>query len=139
VTVSFTKFIFQLVALACDWVNYVGRTDIVRFALDCLAVITLSPQAQLELCEQVNLPPSLTEESGIRLVQLLFYFDLSVQCTHCMGPSIRTSAQTREKIDPLPLVRKISALAQPPLIRADTLKISKNLQFFASKIADVRI
>ena len=59
-------------ALACDWVNYVGRADIVKFALDCLAVVTLSHQAQLELCDFVNLPPNLTEETGIRLVETPF-------------------------------------------------------------------
>jgi len=46
-----------------------------------------------------------------------------------------------EKIDPLSLVHNMSALAQLslPLVRADTPQISKNLQFFASKSADVRI
>jgi len=42
---------------------------------------------------------------------------------------------------PLPLVRKMFALAQPPssLVRADTPKISKNLKVFAPKSVDVRI
>jgi len=57
-----------------------------------------------------------------------------------------------QKFDPSPLICKMSALAyvlvravradtctQNVLVRADTRYISKNLKFFASKSAEVRI
>jgi len=55
-----------------------------------------------------------------------------------MGPSIKQICTKSRKIDPLPFVRKMSALDKPPspLVHADTPKISK---VFVPKSVDVRM
>ncbi|CAK8675992.1 unnamed protein product [Clavelina lepadiformis] len=64
------SLLLRLIALACDWTNYWewGKAEVVRFALDCLVVVSLSREAQLVLCNPVSLPSSFTEETGISIV-----------------------------------------------------------------------
>eukprot|EP00066_Takifugu_rubripes_P030091 XP_011619357.1 PREDICTED: protein VPRBP-like [Takifugu rubripes] len=45
----------QLISAACDWRNYYGRNDTVRYALDLLAILMLLPKVQLVLAATVEI------------------------------------------------------------------------------------
>ena len=46
--------IFQIIANAYDW-TFAGRSEMVRSALDVLAVFAIMPKAQLQFCDRVEL------------------------------------------------------------------------------------
>ena len=46
---------FQVIAIAFDW-TFPGRAEMVKSALDVLAICSISPRAQLNFCERVELP-----------------------------------------------------------------------------------
>ncbi|XP_054751172.2 DDB1- and CUL4-associated factor 1-like [Lytechinus pictus] len=48
--------LLQIIALASVWKNYSARSEVVKAALDVLAVVTVTNRGQLQLCEQVLLP-----------------------------------------------------------------------------------
>ncbi|XP_022098805.1 DDB1- and CUL4-associated factor 1-like isoform X2 [Acanthaster planci] len=54
------KLLLQIIAMANDWKSYSGRADAIRAALDVIAVITVTTKGQLQLCEQVELPDSVS-------------------------------------------------------------------------------
>ena len=56
----------QVVALASGWTNCTFRCETVRSALDCLAIVTITTKAQLQLKERIQLPDEQLDESGIR-------------------------------------------------------------------------
>ena len=45
---------FQVIANAYDW-TFTGRSEMVRSALEVLAICSISPKAQSQFCEQVEL------------------------------------------------------------------------------------
>ncbi|XP_043978236.1 DDB1- and CUL4-associated factor 1-like isoform X3 [Gambusia affinis] len=51
---SCIPLMLQLISAACDWKTYYGRSDIVRFALDILAILTVVPKVQLVLADTVE-------------------------------------------------------------------------------------
>uniref|UniRef100_A0A672Z914 DDB1- and CUL4-associated factor 1 n=1 Tax=Sphaeramia orbicularis TaxID=375764 RepID=A0A672Z914_9TELE len=51
---SCVPLILQLISTACDWRNYYGRSDTVRYALDILAMLTVVPKVQLMLADTVD-------------------------------------------------------------------------------------
>ncbi|XP_023181303.1 DDB1- and CUL4-associated factor 1-like isoform X2 [Xiphophorus maculatus] len=51
---SCIPLMLQLISAACDWKTYYGRSDIVRFALDILAILTVVPKVQLVLTDTVE-------------------------------------------------------------------------------------
>uniref|UniRef100_H2Z2G8 Uncharacterized protein n=1 Tax=Ciona savignyi TaxID=51511 RepID=H2Z2G8_CIOSA len=63
-----TRLLLKLIVLACKWTSYSGKTETLRSALDCLAVVTLSTKAQLQLCEQISLPEAYDPETGISIL-----------------------------------------------------------------------
>jgi HIV-1 Vpr-binding protein len=46
---------FQVIANAFDW-TFQGRSEMVRSALEVLAICAISPRAQLQFCERIDLP-----------------------------------------------------------------------------------
>ena len=46
---------FQVIAIAYDW-TFPGRSEMVKSALDVLAICSISPRAQLQFCERIDLP-----------------------------------------------------------------------------------
>uniref|UniRef100_F6YIR9 Uncharacterized protein n=1 Tax=Ciona intestinalis TaxID=7719 RepID=F6YIR9_CIOIN len=67
-TLDGVKLLLKLIAITCEWSNYNGKAETLRSALDCLAVVTLSTKAQLQLCETINIPDSSTPETGISIL-----------------------------------------------------------------------
>ncbi|XP_071500880.1 DDB1- and CUL4-associated factor 1-like [Diadema antillarum] len=59
--------LLQIIALACVWKNYSSRSEVVKATLDVLAVVTVTNQGQLQLCEQVLLPDN-TSIVGMNIV-----------------------------------------------------------------------
>ncbi|XP_070545766.1 DDB1- and CUL4-associated factor 1-like [Ptychodera flava] len=57
----------QVIGLSCDWRNYSGRGEAIKSALDVLSILTVTPKAQLYLCEQIELPDD-TSTVGINIV-----------------------------------------------------------------------
>ncbi|XP_078596446.1 DDB1- and CUL4-associated factor 1-like isoform X1 [Branchiostoma floridae x Branchiostoma japonicum] len=57
----------QMIALSSEWRNYGGRSDTIRAGLDILAILTVTPKAQLLLCEPVTLPES-SATIGINII-----------------------------------------------------------------------
>ncbi|KAG7493398.1 DDB1-and CUL4-associated factor 1-like isoform X1 [Solea senegalensis] len=51
---SCVPLMLQLISSACDWRNYYGRSDTVRYALDVLAILTVVPKIQMVLAETVD-------------------------------------------------------------------------------------
>ncbi|XP_055016136.1 DDB1- and CUL4-associated factor 1-like isoform X2 [Boleophthalmus pectinirostris] len=51
---SCVPLMLQLISAACDWRNYSGRGDVVRYVLDVLAILTVVPKVQLVLAETVE-------------------------------------------------------------------------------------
>ncbi|KAJ0023407.1 hypothetical protein NQD34_003306 [Periophthalmus magnuspinnatus] len=51
---SCVPLMLQLISAACDWRNYNGRGDVVRYLLDVLAILTVVPKVQLVLAETVD-------------------------------------------------------------------------------------
>ena len=47
--------VFQVIAIAFDW-TFPGRSEMVKSALDVLAICSVSPRAQLQFCERIELP-----------------------------------------------------------------------------------
>ena len=45
---------FQVIANAYDW-TFTGRSEMIRSALEVLAICSISPKAQSQFCEQVEL------------------------------------------------------------------------------------
>ena len=46
---------FQIIAIAYDW-TFQGRSEMVRAALDVLSICSISPRAQLQFCERIEIP-----------------------------------------------------------------------------------
>ena len=44
-----------MIANAIDW-TFQGRSEMVKSALDILAICSISPRAQLQFCDRVELP-----------------------------------------------------------------------------------
>ncbi|KAL0977951.1 hypothetical protein UPYG_G00163700 [Umbra pygmaea] len=57
---SCVPLLLQLISIACDWRNYYGRSDTVRFGLDILAILTVVPKVQMQLADTVDV----LDESG---------------------------------------------------------------------------
>ncbi|XP_072307893.1 DDB1- and CUL4-associated factor 1-like isoform X1 [Eucyclogobius newberryi] len=51
---SCVPLMLQLISAACDWRNYNGRSDVVRYVLDVLAILTVVPKVQLVLAKTVD-------------------------------------------------------------------------------------
>uniref|UniRef100_A0AAV2M872 DDB1- and CUL4-associated factor 1 n=1 Tax=Knipowitschia caucasica TaxID=637954 RepID=A0AAV2M872_KNICA len=51
---SCVPLMLQLISEACDWRNYNGRSDVVRWALDLLGILTVVPKVQLLLTDTVD-------------------------------------------------------------------------------------
>nr|CAB3267619.1 protein VPRBP [Phallusia mammillata] len=60
------KLLVQVISLALNWTTYIGQTDTLKSALNCLAVVSLSPKAQAQLCEQGSLPE--VGDNGVGLI-----------------------------------------------------------------------
>nr|XP_039264269.1 DDB1- and CUL4-associated factor 1-like [Styela clava] len=50
----------KVIDIACDWVTYTGQIEVIRSALDVLAVVTLLPSPQLTLCKHHTLNKKFT-------------------------------------------------------------------------------
>ncbi|XP_074658215.1 DDB1- and CUL4-associated factor 1-like [Tubulanus polymorphus] len=50
------NIILRLIALAAEWSNFNGKAEAIRCALDALAILSVLPKVQLQLCEYVLLP-----------------------------------------------------------------------------------
>ena len=46
---------FQIIAIAYDW-TFQGRSEMMRAALDVLSICSISPRAQLQFCERIEIP-----------------------------------------------------------------------------------
>lgn len=51
---SCVPLMLQLISAACDWRNYYGRSDVVRYVLDVLSILTVVPKVQLVLADTVD-------------------------------------------------------------------------------------
>ncbi|XP_037535824.1 DDB1- and CUL4-associated factor 1 [Nematolebias whitei] len=51
---SCVPLMLQLISTAADWKTYIGRSDIARFALDILAILTAVPKVQMVLADTIE-------------------------------------------------------------------------------------
>lgn len=55
-----------MIAIAYDW-TFQGRAEMVRSALDILAIASVIPKVQLQFCERIDLPDD-TKTIGINIL-----------------------------------------------------------------------
>ncbi|XP_033116382.1 DDB1- and CUL4-associated factor 1-like [Anneissia japonica] len=61
------QLVLQVVALCSDWKKYSARGEVVKAAMDILAVASLTSTGQQELCKQVELPEN-TSTVGLNII-----------------------------------------------------------------------